>query len=31
LAHYRPKAGDTALASSSHKWDVKAANSHSKK
>ena len=31
LAHYRPKAADTAFASSSHKWDVKVANSHSKK
>lgn len=31
LAHYRPKAADTAFASSSHKWDVKTANTHSKK
>jgi len=28
LAHYRPKAGDTAFASSSHKWDVKPAATH---
>lgn len=31
LAHYRPKASDTAFASSSHKWDVKTANTHSRK